>query len=442
MIEKFNIRTDNEKTVHYNYGKYIIFDLVTLDYVVVDKEDYNKLLDDYRDYLKNKSDIAIDETKISVKDKNQFLDLVFITGFDCNYNCTYCYQKDYKNIKSKMKTDDLDKIKEFYGAYDNLFNTDSIIKTITIMGGEPFLDDNFKFIESVFKNFPTAQITFTTNGSNISKYKSLIKANRERIQTVILSIDGNKKLHLKHRNTFNDKFYDNIWEALEFLLDNDIEVIINSVYHPEEIEDYPLFFDILEKYGWLENKFSVKLDLDMMKTKSIGEDKTYINMVKESFNTLIEMDNRAKYLSQSFMNYTEITMIGMIQSRETRIPYKHCDLTFRPSYTFIPNGKAVTCLSSDNPKLEVGTYKPEIRINKDNIENIYNRDVRNMSRCKECDYKYFCRGGCIAENIKRYDSLDMGYCSRWKEEDYKVALERVLNQLIAEEIRNTEKIKA
>ncbi|WP_406243070.1 radical SAM protein [Tissierella carlieri] len=389
MIEKFNIRTDNEKTVHYNYGKYIIFDLITLDYVVVDKEDYSKLLDDYRDYLKNKSDIAIDQTEISVKDKKQFLDLVFITGFDCNYNCTYCYQKDYKNIKSKMKTDDLDKIKEFYGYYDNLFNTDSIIKTITIMGGEPFLDDNFKFIESVFERFPTAQLTFTTNGSNISKYKSLIKANRERIQTVILSIDGDKKLHLKYRNTFNDKFYDNIWEALEFLLDNDIEVIINSVYHPEEIEDYRSFFDILEKYGWLENKFSVKLDLDMMKTQFNDEDDTYINMAKESFKQLIELDNRAKYLSQSFINYTEISMLSMIQSRETRIPYKHCDLTFRPSYTFLPNGKVVTCLSSDNPKLEVGTYKPEIYVNRNNIKNIYNRDVRNMSRCKDCDYKYF-----------------------------------------------------
>ncbi|WMM24649.1 radical SAM protein [Tissierella sp. MB52-C2] len=442
MIGKFNIRTDNEKTVHYNYGKYIIFDLVTLDYIVTDKEEYNELLDDYRDYLKNNSDILIDEAEIIVKDKKQFLDLVFITGFDCNYNCIYCYQKDYKHIKSKMNTDDLDKIKKFYKVYDELFDTNSIIKTITIMGGEPFLDDNFKFIESVFEKFPTARLTFTTNGSNISKYESLIKSNRERIQTVILSIDGNKKLHLKHRNTFNDKFYDNIWEALEFLLNNDIEIIINSVYHPEEIEDYPLFFDILEKHGWLENKFSVKFDLDMMKTKSIGGDKTYINIAKESFKQLIELDNRAKYLSQSFTNYTEISMLSMIQSRETRIPYKHCDLTFRPSYTFIPNGKAVTCLSSDNPKLEVGTYKPEILINKDNIENIHNRDVRNMSRCKDCDYKYFCRGGCIAENIKRYDTLDIGYCSRWKEEDYKVALERVLNQLIAEEIRNTDKIKA
>ncbi|WP_425321535.1 SPASM domain-containing protein [Clostridium algidicarnis] len=76
-------------------------------------------------------------------------------------------------------------------------------------------------------------------------------------------------------------------------------------------------------------------------------------------------------------------------------------------------------------------------VNRNNVENIYNRDVRNISRCKECDYKYFCRGGCVVDNIKRYDSLDIVYCSIWKEEDYKVALEKVLDQLIAEEIRNT-----
>ena len=442
MIEKlndFNIKTDNEKIVYYNFGKYIIFDLITLNYVVVDKVKYDELLEDYRDYLMNKPNISVNETEINRKNKEQFLDVMFITSFDCNYSCIYCYQKEYKNIKSKMNTDDFDKIKEFYQIYDDLFDTNSIIRTIGVMGGEPFLDDNFEFIESIFENFPKAQIAFTTNGSNISKYKSLIKRNKGRIKSVVLSVDGDKKTHLKYRTTFDNKFYDNIWDTLEFLLNNDIKVTINSVYHPEENNSYPSFFDILEKYGWLENKFSVKFDLDLMKTQSNEKGDIYLNVVKKSFKKLIELDDRANYIGQNFINYTETEMLGMIKLRDSLIPYKHCGITLKPSYTFLPTGNVVSCLGSSDPRLIMGTYKPRVSINKENIERIYNRDVRNMPQCQECKYKYFCKAGCIVENFKKNDNLDNGYCSRWKEEDYTKSLENVFDYLIAEEIKNAEK---
>lgn len=435
----FNIRTDNEKTVYYNYGKYIIFDLITLDYIVVDKMEYEELLDDYRDYIKNKSNIAVDEVKTNEKSKEQFIDIMIITGFECNYTCTYCYQKEYKNIKSKMVIDDLDKIKEYYQTYDDLFNTNSIIKTIGLMGGEPLLDSNFEFIEGIFESFPDAKVSFTTNGSNTSRYKSLIKENKERIESIILSIDGDKSTHLKYRKALDDKYYDNVWDTLQFALNNDIEVNINSVYHPEENNSYPSFFDTLEKYGWLENKFSVGFDLDIMQTQSSNGNDTYLNIAKESFKKLIELDDRAKKVGQNIVNYTENNILSMIQSRTSLVPYKGCDLTFRPSYTFLPTGDVFGCLSTNNPKFKVGTYKPEIFVNKENIENIYNRDFRNIERCKECDYKYFCRSGCIAENIKKYNNLDTGYCSRWKEEDYKETLEKVFDRLIVEEIENTHK---
>lgn len=442
MTEKlngFNIKTNNEKVVHYNFGKYIIFDLITLDYLVVDKAGYDELLEDYRDYIKNTPNIVVDKAEVNSENKEQFIDAMFITGFDCNYSCIYCYQNEYKSIKSKMNTDDLDKIEEFYQAYDNLFNTNSTIRTIGIMGGEPFLNNNFEFIEGVFKNFPEAKISFTTNGSNISKYESLIKENKERIESVVLSVDGDKKVHLKHRKALDDKFYNNIWDTLEFLLDNNIEITINSVYHPEENYSYIKFFNILENYGWLENKFSVKFDLDMMKIQSNDKNDSYLNTVKESFRKLIELDDRAKYIGQDFINYTESTMLGMIQLRDSLMPYKHCGVTYTPSYTFLPTGDVINCLGSNDPKLKVGNFKPDIYINKENIETIFSRDVRNIPKCQECEYKYFCRAGCIVESLKKYDNLDSGYCSRWKEKDYTEALENIFDYLISEEIRNAEK---
>lgn len=436
MIEKlnnFNIKTDNEKVVHYNFGKYIIFDLITLDYIVVNKVEYTQLLEDYKIYLNDKSGTEINKVKVDYLDKKQLVNLVFITGFDCNYKCDYCYQNEYKTIKDKMQVEDFLKIKEFYNVYDNYFGTTSIIDTIGIMGGEPFLESNLMVIKEIFEQFPGSRISFTTNGANIMEYKSIIRDNRESIDRVVLSIDGDKDLHLKHRKALKNEFYDNIWEGLQLLLDNDIEVLINTVYHPEDNAEYPYFFDKLERYGWLKNRFSVNFNLDITKTKSNDKGSNYVDMAKESFKNLLELDNRGRYVHQNLINYNQSTMYSMIKQKDKMIPYKNCEIGIKPSFVFLPTGDVVACLVSNSAKLKVGTYKPTATIIIENIRRLYSRDVRTMHKCNRCEYRYFCKGGCIAKTLNDDGNLDDGYCGRWKEENYEEALEDVLNQLIKEE---------
>lgn len=432
-LKDFNIRTNNEKVVHYNYGKYIILDLVTLNYTIVDKIGYNQLLEDYKSYLNDKSTTETKEIKTDYADKKQLVNLGFITGFDCNYKCDYCYQNEYKVIKDKMKIEDLLKIKEFYNIYDSYFGTNSIIDTIGIMGGEPFLENNLKLIKKIFEKFPNSTILFTTNGANIMKYKSIIKDNKKSIDRIVLSIDGEKRLHLKHRKALKDEYYDNIWEGLEFLLNNDIKVLINAVYHPQDNVEYPIFFDKLERYGWLENRFSVNFTSDITKANSNDKDSRYLDIVKESFKNLLELDNRAQYIYQDFISYNQSAIYNMIKLKDKIKPYKHCEISFKPSFTFLPTGDVVACLVSNSAKLKVGTYKPIVTVNMENIKKLYNRDIRTIHKCNKCEYKYFCRGGCIAKVLEGYDNLDGGYCGRWKEENYEESLENVLNRLIKEE---------
>ncbi|MDU5082777.1 radical SAM/SPASM domain-containing protein [uncultured Tissierella sp.] len=435
-LKDFNISTDNEKIVHYNYGRYIILDLVTLDYTVMGKIEYNQLLEEYKSYLRNKDNIALKEIKEDSLDSKQLVNIVLITGFDCNYKCTYCYQNKYKIIKDKLKVDDLLKIKEFYNVHDSYFGTNTVIDTINLMGGEPFLDNNLELIDGVFENFSNSKISFTTNGANIMTYKLIIENNKNNIEKVILSVDGEKSLHLKHRKAIKDKYYDNIWEGLEFLLRNDIEVDINAVYHPEDSAEYISFFDKLEKYGWLENKFSVGFTLDITKTDYNDEDNSYLNTVKHTFKNILDSDNRTQYIGQNFINYNISTMYNMIKQRDKIEPYKSCEACSKPSYTFLPTGDVVVCLGSNNSKFKVGTYKPEITINKENIKELNNRDIRTMNKCSDCEYKYFCKGGCVAKALNDSGKLDATYCGRWKEENYKESLEDVLDQLIKEEIIN------
>ena len=63
------------------------------------KIEYNQLLEEYKSYLRNKDNIALKEIKEDSLDSKQLVNIVLITGFDCNYKCTYCYQNKYKNHK-------------------------------------------------------------------------------------------------------------------------------------------------------------------------------------------------------------------------------------------------------------------------------------------------------------------------------------------------------
>lgn len=433
-LNGFNICTDNEKMVHYNYGKYIILDLVTMDYVVEDKERYNQLVEEYKGYLSNKGSIIINENKEDSLKNKQLAGIVLITGFDCNYECAYCYQNEYKNIKEKMKAQDILNIKGFYDAYDSYFGTDTDIDRIDIMGGEPFLNSNQELIKGVFDKFPNSKVAFTTNGANIMAFQSIIEKNKSNIEKVVLSVDGEKDLHLKHRKTTKVQYYDNIWEGLEFLLQNSIGVHINTVYHPEDNSEYSSFFDKLEKYGWLENKFSVGFTLDITKTDHNDKDNSYLNTAKQAFKNILTSDNRTQYIGQNFINYNISSMYNIIKQRDMIVPYKSCEVCSKPSYTFLPTGDVVVCLGSNNSKFKVGTYKSEITLNWERIKELNSRDVRNMNECSECEYKCFCKGGCIAKALNNSGKLDAPYCGRWKQEDYKESLESVLDQLIKEDI--------
>ena len=44
------------------------------------------------------------------------------------------------------------------------------------------------------RNFSNSKISFTTNGANIMTYKLIIENNKNNIEKVILSVDGEKKV--------------------------------------------------------------------------------------------------------------------------------------------------------------------------------------------------------------------------------------------------------
>lgn len=432
----FNIRTHNEKIMHSNYGKHILFDLVTKDYAVTDSSECKKLIEEYRNFKieseenpENFSDVKENDNEITS------VFPVFITSFDCNYRCTYCCQNEYDKNVATMSPEDIPKILAFYREFDKIYGTKSRVDEIGIMGGEPFLDKNYLFIESVFDSFTDSKISFISNGANLIPYHSLLKNKRKQVKHIVLSVDGDKELHLKYRKAPTEEYYYNIWESIDFLRENDIVVQLKGLYHENEIEHYKKFLDLLSKHAKRPNDYLATLSLDINK---IYSDTQYIADAKKSFLELLENDNRASLFWQDILNYSGSSIVRQIYMKEEYRPYKTCGITHSPSYTFLPTGEVYPCSLGIDFGIQIGTFKPEITINTQVVDRIMNRDVRNLKKCQPCEQKHFCKGGCIVRAMANDEEEDT-FCGRWKEDDYQESLESVLNQLILDEIYREQK---
>jgi len=161
----------------------------------------------------------------------------------CQLRCDYCYLSHfYPEMEAKMGVDTAIR------AVDELFNHSALDKLpddytgrgpgISFFGGEPLL--NFPLIEAVVAHARSRSKHFrfgvTTNGVAVTP--SIAKFLAENKFSMIVSVDGPKALHDKHRK-FPDGngCFDSVVEGLEMLRDAGVEKItLRSTFLPDETE--------------------------------------------------------------------------------------------------------------------------------------------------------------------------------------------------------------
>ena len=161
--------------------------------------------------------------------KNKGLILYLTNG--CNLNCNYCFVN--KNNKQIL---DFDKYREIIEKYKN------DISYITFFGGEPLLciDLIKKIINYNKTNNYNYYYILNTNGTLLNKDIINLIINNNIL--VNASLDGNL---LSNKNRFNKNIFNVVIKNIKELLNNNIDVIINYVITPNNIEyfhDSLLFF--------------------------------------------------------------------------------------------------------------------------------------------------------------------------------------------------------
>lgn len=212
--------------------------------------------------------------------------------------------------------------------------------------------------------------------------------------------------------------YQKIVEGINFLIQNGIETNIATVFNPEfEVEEYSDFFDLLEGLGWLKNRnITVTVGLEMEK----GIRGTQLDKWKRSidkYKELLKADWRTGYLITDLLPGSKNMERVLIDKLNTgKVDSFYCSANIMDNLIFAPDGYVYNCnLSLSNNR--IGQFFPNIVIYEDVIELYKNRKPELLKKCKKCKMKLFCKGGCPISSLSQDNTIMVGYCGLWKDED-------------------------
>ena len=409
---------DNIYVHQRNEGEFVLFNFTN---ATMKNTDLAGIQEIKRNFQKQKNDCIKDVgdvyKRIFVDEEITGYNPVIFTGYDCNYTCEYCYEKNHIKDLSKHVVKNLEKVEEFYKAYSEWAGKSYEIETVSLIGGEPLIDSNRTLINEITNHWKNVKIIISTNGTNIIEFSDILQA----VKCVFhVSLDGIRDTHYKKRHPKEEDYYDRTIAGIKWAIRNKKEISVLTTFFPENLYEYSAFFDLLEELGWKEGLLNIGFMPLFEGCGRIISDSYYKESV-DALCLLFEKDPRLARVDISAF----VPGLETYYQRKKKIHY--CSSLYSADYVFRPNGKVYICQATERPELCIGTFKPEIQIDYNKIIGLLQRNIINMQRCKKCEYGLMCRGGCVAAEIENCNTIQEGDCGIWKTDAWKKAYELYFN---------------
>ena len=327
---------------------------------------------------------------------------------DCNLACSYCFESN-KGKDYMPKEMALDILKATYNVVDPMAG----IFTLNMFGGEPLMNwDTFKAVcDYVLENNLKIRITATTNLTLLTD--EMIDYIDELSIPILVSVDGIKEVHDKHRcNSF-----DKVIENMKKLIDRDLGYLIEArmTVAPDTARYMYESVKMLVDLGInnIANVPASDLDWD---TQSIQDYKDnyekildmYIDILNDETNkrniSLYKVDQALNLALEPIKEDTSMCNIG--NPRWVIVDWKG-DIWPCPDYPTTDNVDLITGKIGNfytgvdetkvDPKPMVATYE--------------------LERCKGCEAISICKSGCPYENYTKngkFNEPTIGYCTLQK----------------------------
>jgi len=316
---------------------------------------------------------------------------------DCNLDCVYCYNKI--NRKEIIKKTNEMSTTEFIYALNEIINFG--VKQIMFSGGEPTLrDDLDQLIEFIKRKNDSIYVALITNGTRITQ-KNAKKFSRI-CDLIWVSLDSYyKEEHerLRGKNTFQKTV-----NTIKLLVKEKANLLVNAMISDFNYKSIKKTRDfILKELG--SKKFRMSL---FQPFKSIGKapDGFVINPPPFVFDeTKLHYNDIISYINTE----DDLELVNSFENIDPIPKRIHCGVG-HGEFSLHANGDIYPCQSLTDEKFKCGN------ILKENLSEIYyqspimkkcrNLTVDKIEKCKDCEVKFICCGGCRASAYEIYGELD------------------------------------
>lgn len=391
--------------VFYKSGTYCAFNRLTMDVA------YGDTKESVMEAVRNESVNLELYDRLADEQCADYRVLYLILTDNCNFNCEYCYERDFGKASKNMTFETAKKVINV--LIHDLPSNPKKPYYLNFYGGEPLL--NFPvlkasveyFIESIKKFGGEYYISIVTNGALITDdVAEFFKCNKI---DVFVSLDGSNGVNDYQRKAKNGQSaYDCAAKALRTLSKHGLEANISFTITHNNIDG------IEKQIEFLEKEFNTKR---IILNPLVIQNKDGLKFARQTFGKLVEF---REYLWSR--NNTELTLPQLV-SRFVSHDYgwKHCACQ-RHQVVAKPDGTVGPCLLQQNNDKYFNKSIDDIVNCKDHADKLFpeffDRVSVRIPECRDCIALMLCRGGCASNAINIFgdpNKPDLLMCSSAKD---------------------------
>jgi uncharacterized protein len=358
---------------------------------------------------------------------------LIVPNLDCNYRCSYCFERPMQNHLGGLKP-----AEEVYAKGNSVLDSPQVAAIYTaidkiqadfgnkggfiiLYGGEPLDAQNLEIVNEIVNRGIAGGYKFgaISNGHDLDKFLGLL--GKGKIEQIQISIDGPKEVHDRRRiSRLGDSSFDKLITNINLALaQTDAEIQIRVHVDPANIDLFDRTIAIFGEHGWL-NHPQVIIYANTVYTKD------------REGNVSAKMENDAifKHLQSSAHRYQNVhisapaihaqrsLMPSLEQNRPYRLSGTYCGAN-TGMYIFAPDDHVYACWESVGKACSrIGSYDLAGSLTMDAaaVNRWFSRSVAQIPECLDCPYALICGGGCA--QYAEYNNLGTSnhpYCDNFQQ---------------------------
>jgi uncharacterized protein len=353
------------------------------------------------------------EKRTKIDGKQRMASLSFILTYNCNLSCSYCYQQSLAE-KSGIPSMSGEFVDKFFSHYfPQLFPRVPKKLFITLFGGEPLLPPNREAIARILayaRRRPSIRVHVSTNATTLSEMADLVGPGKGSIQTVQVTLDGDRPLHDENRIPVSGKpTFDATIAAVRRLIELKTHVSLRMHIHHGRLESARNLVDYLEKEKILGHP---QVNVYFSPINTFGSEKVS-PAEADIFGRLFQEVAAKTHRPPSNLDF----MNGFLDMETEKIlpKVRFCGAGSDNFYIVDPLGDIYGCYEEAGHRdRRIGSFsngKVKFRPLK---ETYATRHLLNLPECIRCSAALFCGGGCPSEARVQKGSIFNSFCHQNK----------------------------